>query len=52
MVRDEDALIDRVEEYLKGGCVMEDEFLGRVEKLFKFDDRNNCKRVYDWIVKH
>ena len=33
-------------------CIMEDKFKERVEGFFKFTDRNNCKRVYDWLIKH
>ena len=35
--------------YVLNGCEMEDEYIQRVEKFFKFRDRENSKRVYDAI---
>ena len=31
---------------------MEEEYIDKVDKFFKYTDKNNCKRVYDWILKH
>ena len=45
-------LIEKIEYYLNNGCVMEDKFKKRVEGFFKYNDRNNCKRNYDWIYEH
>ena len=42
-------LINKIEEYIENNCVMEDKYIERVESFFKYTDRNNCKRVYDWI---
>lgn len=45
----EDELIDKIEEYIENDCQMEDKYKDRVDKFFKFNDKNNSKRVYDWI---
>ena len=52
VIEDEDALIEKIEDYLENDCVMEDAFKENVGKFFKFIDRNNCERVYNWILKH
>ena len=31
---------------------MEEKYNNRVNNFFKYTDKNNCKRVYDWIRKH
>lgn len=52
VVRCESELLDNVERYLGNGCMMEDEFVERVDNFFKFIDKDNCRRVYDWICEH
>ena len=52
VISDEDVLIEKIEDYLDKGCVMEDRFKENVDSFFKFNDRNNCKRVYVWILEH
>ena len=49
---DEDELVDIIIEYMKNDCVMEDEYKSRVDSFFKYNDRNNCKRTYEWLLKH
>lgn len=49
---DEDELVDRIIHYLENGCVMEENFKERVDEFFEFKDKNNCKRVYDWLISH
>lgn len=41
--------IDTIIDYIKIGCQMEDIYQQRVEEFFKWNDRNNCRRVYDII---
>lgn len=48
----EDELVDRIIEYVENGCVMEDKFKERADEFFAFKDKNNCKRVYDWLISH
>ena len=52
VIGDEDALIERINDYLENGCIMEDGFKENVDRFFKFIDRNNCERVYKWILEH
>ena len=37
--------------YFESDCKMEEKFQKRVDDFFKYKDKNNCKRVYDWIKK-
>ena len=52
VVEDENALVDKVIEYMENDCKMEDEYAARVDSFFKYTDKNNCKRVYEWLLKH
>ena len=45
------ALKRRVLEYAEGGCRMKDEYRARVDRFFAFTDKDNCKRVYEAILK-
>ncbi len=52
IIKDEDVLIDKIISYLDNDCEMEDEYAEKVKKFFKYTDKNNCKRVYEWIYDH
>lgn len=52
VVRNEDDLVSKVIEYIDNDCKMEDEYKSRVSRFFKYNDRNNCKRIYDWLINH
>lgn len=52
VIKDEETLTDKIKEYIQNDCEIEDEYRNRVIGFFKFNDKNNCKRVYDWILKH
>ena len=45
----ESKLFDKIKYYFLNDFQMEDVYLERVECFFKYTDRNNCKRVYEWI---
>ena len=47
VITDENILISKIEEYLKNDCKMEEIYTKRVNSFYKYNDRNNCKRVYD-----
>lgn len=49
IIKDEDVLVDKIISYLDNDCEMEDEYAEKVKKFFKYTDKNNCKRVYEWI---
>lgn len=42
--------VDRMIEYMRGGCVMKDEYRRRVDRFFAFTDQQNCARVTEKIV--
>lgn len=52
IIDDEDDLVEKIIEYMENDCLMEDEYVKRVESFFKFNDRNNSKRVYEWLINH
>ena len=45
------AIKARILEYAAAGCRMKPEYVKRVENFFAFTDKNNCKRVYEAILK-
>ena len=51
VIADEDMLIDKIEEYLNNDCKIKDVYLERSNSFYKFNDKNNCKRVYEAIKK-
>jgi len=52
IIEDEEELIDKIIEYMYNNCEMEEIYKNRVDNFFKYTDRNNSKRVYDWIYTH
>ncbi len=52
IVHNEDELVEMIMEYVENDCKMKDEYKDKVDKFFKFNDRNNRKRLYDWIISH
>lgn len=51
ITKDEDELIDVVGSYLGNNCKMKDIYKERVDNFYMFNDKNNCKRVYEAIRK-
>ncbi len=51
VISDEDVLISKIQYYLDKECIMENKFKGRVDRFFKFNDKRNCERVYNWILE-
>ena len=51
-IDNEERLIDKVIEYMENDCEMEDIYKQRVDDFYKYVDKNNSKRVYDWIYEH
>ena len=47
-----DRLIDKIREYIETNCEMEDVYKKRVQDFFKYIDRDNSKRVYEWLYHH
>ena len=52
VVKNEEYLVDKIKFYLSDDCKMEDKYKERVDDFFKYKDKNNSKRVYDWIKNH
>lgn len=44
-----DGIVDRIIEYVENDCKMKDKYLKRVDKFFKYNDKNNCERTYEKI---
>lgn len=51
VVSTQDELNQKVEEYLQNNCQMKEEYKSRVDNFYKYKDKNNCKRVYEAILK-
>ena len=50
VIENEADLIKIIEEYLENSCEMKEEYEKRVDTFYKYNDKNNCKRVYNAIL--
>ena len=50
VIENEDELINLIRDYLENDCQMQDKYAERVDTFYKYNDKNNCKRVYDAIL--
>lgn len=50
VVSQEEDLVDEIQRILLNDCKMDDIYKKRVDDFFEFNDKNNCKRVYDFIL--
>lgn len=50
VVSQEEELVDEIQRILLNDCKMDEIYKKRVDDFFEFNDRNNCKRVYDFIL--
>ncbi len=46
-----ETLIRRIIEYMENGCCLKNVYRERIERTFLYHDKNNCKRVYEEIMK-
>ena len=46
-----EALVSRMIEYMEQDCQLKDMYRDRIEKTFAFNDKENCRRVYEEIRK-
>ena len=46
---DLDTSIKAIIGYIESGCTMEKEYQSRVDDFFRYTDKNNCRRVYEYI---
>ena len=51
VVSTQEELMSIIEDYLKNDCKMKDEYESRVDNFYKYEDKNNCERVYRAILK-
>ena len=51
VIEKEDKLIDVIKEYIENNCEMKEEYIKRVDSFYRYNDKNNCRRVYDAILK-
>ena len=47
---DLEGTVDRIVEYMENGCQLKDVYRARIDAFFAFNDRNNCRRVYESIL--
>lgn len=52
VITNEDELVDTLIDYMSNNCEMKDKYKERVDNFFKFHDKNNRKRGYEWIYSH
>ncbi len=45
-------LVDTLISYMENECRMKPEYIKRVDDFYKFDDNNNCQRIYKEIMKY
>ena len=45
-------VLEKLNEYIENDCKMEEEYKKRVDNFFTYSDKDNCKRVYDWILEN
>ena len=50
IINNEDDLVNKIHQYLENNCQNDEKFIKRSDKFFKFHDKNNRKRVYNWIL--
>lgn len=52
VITEEKELIELITNYIKNECQMKDEYNQNMKKFFKYHDKQNCKRVYEWLFNH
>ena len=52
MEYDKEGTVNRIIEYIENGCKLKPEYRARIDDFFAFDDKNNCKRVYEKIIEN
>lgn len=44
--------VDRIIEYMENDCELKDVYRKRIDNFFGFNDKNNCKRVYEKLIEY
>ena len=50
--RDAETLVDKLIDAMRDGCVMPEQYRQRADKFFAFDDRDNCRRIYEELLRY
>lgn len=50
IANDENTLVDLIKKHIDNNCIMDDKFQSRVDEFYEFNDTDNCKRVYEFIL--
>ena len=48
---DYESSVKEIVKYIQNDCQIEEKYLERIDKFYTFFDKNNCKRVYEEILK-
>ena len=48
---DYESSVKEIVKYIKNDCRIEEKYLERIDKFYTYFDKNNCKRVYEEILK-
>ena len=46
----ESELISLIKQEIANNCQMQEKYKKRVDEFYEYHDRNNCKRVYEFIL--
>ena len=50
IARFEEELVDKIIEYVDNDCQMKEKYEMRVDKFFRFRDKDNSKRIYEFLI--
>lgn len=51
ITRNNEETVDLLCEYMENDCKIKEKYKERIDQFFKYHDNNNCKRIYDEIMK-
>ena len=51
VINQEMELIEKINFHLENGCIMDEQYMTRVERTFAFRDAKNCKRIFETMMK-
>lgn len=51
VVYDYKSTVDEIIKSIENDCIIEDKYIERMDQFYKYHDKDNCKRVYDEILK-
>ena len=51
VIYDYEKAVEEIIKYIENDCKIEKKYQERINKFYKYHDQNNCKRVYEEILK-